>query len=144
MDSAGKVTFSKDDIRKNLIKYTHQAFQLIPKLDRPKILDIGCGTGEFSVFFNSNNYTGIDIEPSYINYAQKNYPGKFVLGDATRLPFNEKSFDKILIAGVLHHLNDNDCHKILNQAKKDLSDNGKILIMEDVDYPDINFLSKKM
>lgn len=36
----------KDDCRRNLIKYTIKAFSLIPTIDHPVILDIGCGTGE--------------------------------------------------------------------------------------------------
>jgi ubiquinone/menaquinone biosynthesis C-methylase UbiE len=45
MENADKVIFSKDEIRKNLIKYTHKAFKLIPRIEHPKILDIGCGSG---------------------------------------------------------------------------------------------------
>jgi len=35
----------KDKIRKRLLKYTHKAFQILPKLDNPRILDVGCGSG---------------------------------------------------------------------------------------------------
>jgi ubiquinone/menaquinone biosynthesis C-methylase UbiE len=35
----------KDMLRKNLVKYTREAFQMLPKLDNPRILDIGCGSG---------------------------------------------------------------------------------------------------
>ena len=34
-----------DHYRKNFLKYTKKAFQMLPKLDRPRILDIGCGSG---------------------------------------------------------------------------------------------------
>jgi ubiquinone/menaquinone biosynthesis C-methylase UbiE len=37
--------FDKDKIRKNLNKYTIKAFHIIPELDKPCILDIGCGSG---------------------------------------------------------------------------------------------------
>lgn len=33
----------KDLLREGLAKYTGKAFKMIPKLDRPRILDIGCG-----------------------------------------------------------------------------------------------------
>jgi len=36
----------KDRCRKNLLKYTIKAFSLIPPIDEPLILDMGCGTGE--------------------------------------------------------------------------------------------------
>lgn len=35
----------KDECRKNLNKYTINAFSIIPKIEKPKLLDAGCGTG---------------------------------------------------------------------------------------------------
>ncbi|MFC2020828.1 class I SAM-dependent methyltransferase [Chloroflexota bacterium] len=35
----------KDLARKRLLKYTRKAFGMLPELDRPRILDIGCGSG---------------------------------------------------------------------------------------------------
>ena len=35
----------KDKIRKRLLKYTRKAFLMLPQLDKPRILDIGCGSG---------------------------------------------------------------------------------------------------
>jgi len=108
------------------------------------ILDIGCGTGEFSIFFNPDSYTGIDIEPAYIAYAKKNYQGKFLIGDAADLPFSDNSFDRAVILGVLHHLNDNLCEKIFKEMKRILKSNADILIMEDVASMNDNIITKKL
>jgi ubiquinone/menaquinone biosynthesis C-methylase UbiE len=35
----------KDHIREGLVKYTRKAFRMLPQLDRPRILDMGCGSG---------------------------------------------------------------------------------------------------
>lgn len=35
----------KDECRNNLNKYTRKAFSIIPRIDKPVILDAGCGTG---------------------------------------------------------------------------------------------------
>ena len=35
----------KDQIRESLLKYTRKAFGMLPQMDRPRILDIGCGSG---------------------------------------------------------------------------------------------------
>lgn len=35
----------KERIRKRLLKYTRKAFRMLPKMDKPRILDIGCGSG---------------------------------------------------------------------------------------------------
>lgn len=35
----------KDRIRKRLAKYTRKAFRMLPEMDKPRILDVGCGSG---------------------------------------------------------------------------------------------------
>jgi ubiquinone/menaquinone biosynthesis C-methylase UbiE len=35
----------QDEIRENLLKYTRRAFRVLPEMKRPRILDIGCGSG---------------------------------------------------------------------------------------------------
>lgn len=35
----------KDHYRENLNEYTRKAFIKLPVMDKPKILDVGCGTG---------------------------------------------------------------------------------------------------
>jgi ubiquinone/menaquinone biosynthesis C-methylase UbiE len=35
----------RDIVRRRLLKYTRRAFMVLPKLDKPRILDIGCGSG---------------------------------------------------------------------------------------------------
>jgi ubiquinone/menaquinone biosynthesis C-methylase UbiE len=35
----------RDIVRARLLKYTRRAFRMLPKLDKPRILDIGCGSG---------------------------------------------------------------------------------------------------
>ena len=34
-----------EQLRKGFLKYTRMAFQMLPKMNSPRILDIGCGTG---------------------------------------------------------------------------------------------------
>lgn len=97
-----------------------------------KILDIGCGTGEFSVFFNSAAYIGIDINKEYIDYAKRKYSSEFLIADAMNLPFSDRTFNKILIIGVLHHLNDKESNIVLKEARRTLTSNGQMLIMEDI------------
>ena len=35
----------KDTVRKHLLKYTCKAYRMLPEIDKPHILDIGCGSG---------------------------------------------------------------------------------------------------
>ena len=54
----------KDLLREGLIKYTREAFQILPELDKPRILDVGCGSGiptmELARLSNGQ-VTGLDI-----------------------------------------------------------------------------------
>jgi ubiquinone/menaquinone biosynthesis C-methylase UbiE len=55
----------KDLVRKRLVKYTREAFQMLPRLDRPRILDIGCGTGVSMMEIarlSNGEITGLDID----------------------------------------------------------------------------------
>lgn len=108
------------------------------------ILDIGCGTGEFSVFFKPENYFGVDIEKKYIEFAKKNYRGNFILGDAKRLPLEDQSFSRALIVGVLHHLNDSDARHLLVEARRVLKNQGIMLVLEDVNSKKNNFLTNSI
>jgi len=45
MSNLNFYTAEKDYLRENMNKYTQKAFEILPKIDNPHILDIGCGTG---------------------------------------------------------------------------------------------------
>jgi len=67
-------------------------------------LDIGCGTGEFSVV-TSGTYLGVDMNPQYVQSAHRFHPGKeFLCADVTRLVSTGRSFEVGLLVDVLHHL----------------------------------------
>lgn len=102
---------------------------------KPRILDLGCGTGELaSVFLKRGySYVGIDIEQERITYAAKTYPqGKFHVMDASALAYPDGYFDQILVTGVLHHLSDEDVRSIVREMKRVLRPQGRALVMEDI------------
>jgi len=45
LSGEARFQLQKDRIRKRLLKYTRKAFRMLPHLDNPRILDIGCGSG---------------------------------------------------------------------------------------------------
>lgn len=110
---------------------------------KKKILDIGCGPGEFAKLFNNLDYHGIDISDIYIKYASKNNKGNFQVMDATDLKFPNNSFDYILIMAILHHLDDRAMNKVLSEAKRVLRPGGKLLIMEDANVVELENLFVK-
>jgi len=54
-----------DKIRKRLLKYTRKAFRMLPQMDKPRILDIGCGSGVPTLELarlSQGEVIGIDID----------------------------------------------------------------------------------
>ena len=64
----------KDHIRENLNKYTRKAFELLPKLKNPQILDVGCGTGVPTIELarmSDGHVIGIDIDEISLNLLRR-------------------------------------------------------------------------
>ena len=60
----------KDKIRKRLMKYTRKAFQMLPKMYEPRILDVGCGSGVPTLELarlSKGEIIGIDIAQNSLN-----------------------------------------------------------------------------
>lgn len=95
------------------------------------ILDVPCGTGEFSPLFPEEGYTGIDISPRYIDYALRHYKKMFYCRDACNNGFKEAYFDLVLIIGFFHHLDMSDIEKALHEVRRVLKPGGRVLLIED-------------
>ncbi len=72
-----------------------------------KVLEVGCGTGRTACYAAAQGHrvTGIDIRPDMIAKAkaraeQEKLPVEFRIGDATALPFPDRSFDVVLVESV--------------------------------------------
>ena len=75
----------------------------------PKILDLGCGTGELAVILarRGHHVTGIDISPVAIEQARAKATGltaRFEVQDATALSLPNAPFDTVFDCGLLHNL----------------------------------------
>lgn len=95
-----------------------------------KLLDVGCGTGILSKMFSQGNYTGIDIDKKLIEFCKNAYNNNFLVMSVENLRFPLNTFDKIIIIGVIHHLNDRIAKKAFLEIKKVLKKNGQILLIE--------------
>jgi ubiquinone/menaquinone biosynthesis C-methylase UbiE len=65
---------AKEVLRANLCKYTRQAFHLLPELNKPRILDIGCGAGVPTMELaglSSGQITGVDINQSLLDRLER-------------------------------------------------------------------------
>ncbi len=97
-----------------------------------RVLDVACGPGAFSDLFSEQSYTGIDINPRYIEYAKKHFRGEFFAQDARRLSFEDGRFDEALVYGVLHHLDDSDLTEVARSIRRVVRAGGAVLVIEDI------------
>ena len=71
------------------------------------LLDMGCGTGNYSAALQSvaRNVIGIDASIGMIEQAQTKSPAlQLVCGNVMSLPFDSQTFDGALTVQVLHHI----------------------------------------
>lgn len=109
------------------VKYIEQYLQ-----PNAKILDIGAGAGEYSLYFAKNGYDVSAIEladnniKAFKNKITANCPVVLTQGNAMDLSiYDDKSFDIVLLFGSLYHLhNEADRQKCISEAKRVCKDNG--------------------
>jgi ubiquinone/menaquinone biosynthesis C-methylase UbiE len=95
-----------------------------------RVLDVGCGTGGYSVAIAetaSAVVTGLDESERFVARArEESGSASFVVGDAERLPFADRSFDRVLLSLVLHQLEHPEA--AVREACRVLCDGGMALV----------------
>ncbi len=82
---------------------TDLAFKMTDIKKGMKILDVGCGTGNFSIKLAGRgcSVTGVDISNEMLNIARKkasgmNFDIEFINVDLNNLPFEDDTFDAVI------------------------------------------------
>jgi ubiquinone/menaquinone biosynthesis C-methylase UbiE len=105
--------------------------------NRPfRILDVGCGTGEFALKLKGNkkdaNIYGVDISTDMIKVAKGktkfNKDMDFRVGDVEDMPYDNNYFDYITCAHSFHHYPNK--RKAIREMYRVLKDNGKVMIID--------------
>jgi SAM-dependent methyltransferase len=98
-----------DELLYQLYQHNHKDISTL--LSGKSAIDIGCGSGRFTVAMAEYcssvigvdiNKTGIDVARRYAEEAKRSNV-EFIDGDVLDLPFKEDSFDFCFSKGVLHH-----------------------------------------
>jgi SAM-dependent methyltransferase len=95
-----------------------------------RVLDVGCGPGTNAQHFAHCDYTGIDLNPGYIEDARRRYGRNFITADATAYTPEGEPYDFILINSFLHHLPTPAVEGILQNLATLLTPGGHIHILE--------------
>jgi 2-polyprenyl-3-methyl-5-hydroxy-6-metoxy-1,4-benzoquinol methylase len=103
---------------------------------RHKILEIGCSVGNIADAFRSLPgiaYTGIDIDGKAINVAQRRFAGtafRFLEESIEEHAQSKSRYDYILVAGMLHHVDDAMATDILRTTRFLCSPGATVLIYD--------------
>jgi len=104
----------EDDLREGLNKYTRKAFRMLPRLVKPRILDIGCGSGVLTIELarlSDGQIIGLDIDQSLLDKLDKKIEEegltsrvKTVKCSMFEMDFADESFDVIWAEGSISRI----------------------------------------
>jgi len=97
-------------------------------------LDIGCGSGAFSSALHRQGIivTGADYAPAMVKFARRLNPAiKYIVADAQKLPFPDKSFDLVTAAFVAHGLTPLERLELYRESARVA---GKMVLLHDYNH----------
>lgn len=94
-----------------------------------RVLDLGCAAGAITHFLSGFgcDVTGVDAEEAAIARARELFPDlSFVEADVAALPFPDGSFDKLVAADLVEHLDDQTFARLLAESYRVLAAGGTL------------------
>ena len=123
--------------REVFLKYTRKVFEMLPKMENPIILDIGCGSGTPTIELarlSDGEITGIDIDQAALDrfnlkIEKEGFSNRIKIFNRSiyNTDFLTESFNLIWDEGVLHILN---IKKSLVECNRILKPNGFLVVGE--------------
>ena len=108
--------------------------EMFPPREGMVVLDVGCGTGiQLELYQKAGcRVSGIDQSPSMLQVARHRLgeSANLHLGDASNMPYPDKAFDLIIMSTVLHGMPPAVHSAVINEAKRTLKEDGRILLID--------------
>ncbi len=107
----------------------NKIFELLEPHSNGMHLDIGCGTGNYTMALAAKglNFTGVDPSEKMLDLAHAKAPHiQWRVGSAENIPADNDTFDNIIATLTLHHWN--DLNAGFNELHRVLKNHGKIVI----------------
>jgi SAM-dependent methyltransferase len=112
-----------------------------------RVLDVGCGPAYYFDRLPQVHYVGFDTSETYVAYARKRYGdrGEFrceILTEDHLASIGR--FDAVLLFGLLHHLDDDQCATLLDVAARSLAAGGRVISCDPTVHEGQNRVSRWM
>ena len=130
-----------EQVRASFLKYTRKAFLRLPRLERPRILDIGCGSGVPTIELAKlcdGEVTGIDIDQSCIDELNRKIKEeelsnrvKAINLSLFEMKFPDETFDVIWVEGYFRTIG---FERGLKEWRRLLKHNGYLVIHCQIRY----------
>ncbi len=128
-----------EELRGRCLEHSRQAYRLLPRLEQPRVLDIGCGQGQQTLELArlaESEVIGIDIDQAALSKLRQRID-EACLGDRIKAihvslfenQFADSSFDLLWEEGVFHLL---DASKSLPECWRLLKPDGYLVMHETI------------
>lgn len=101
----------------------------LPRASTGKLLDVGCGSGEFLAKMRSLDWdvTGVETDPQAAKAARDGYDIPVLVGTLEAAGFDDATFDVVTLSHVVEHVH--DVIALLVECRRVLRPGGKLVIL---------------
>ena len=95
-----------------------------------RVLDVACGTGVLLDVVGATRCSGVDADPRALAIARRRLASRasLVAARAEELPFDDRTFERVLCTLALHHLPDPFKPRALGEMRRVLEPDGLLLL----------------